>query len=115
VPVNKVNTTANRSNNLPAKTVSHIVPSTVTSKASHYGQISQKNNPNKSLKLNSFVWWLNAHISVFLGHCEMMSQKIIISALTIDGPNIYEHLLSIDGGTKLSSRGMRLDIPSRPF
>jgi hypothetical protein len=78
--VNKVNTTTNRSINLPAKTVLHIVPSTVTSKTSCYDQISQKNNPNKSLKLDSFVQWLNAHIFVISGHCETMSQKIKISA-----------------------------------
>jgi hypothetical protein len=113
--VNKVNTTANRSINLPEKTVLHIVPSTITSKTSRYDQISQKNNPNKSLKLNSFVWCLNAHISVILGHCEMISQKSKISALTIDAPNIYKHLLSIDGSAKLSSRGTCLDIPSHPF
>jgi hypothetical protein len=115
--VNKVNTTANRSINLLAKMVLHIVPSTVTSKTSRYDPISQKNNPNKSLKLDSFVQWLNAHISVILGHHETMSQKIKISALMINGPNIYEHLLSIDGSTKLSSRGLgtHLDIPSHPF
>jgi hypothetical protein len=113
--VNKVNTTANRSIDLPEKTVLHIVPSTVTSKTSPYDQISQKNNPNKSLKLNSFVWCLNAHISVILGHCEMMSRKSKFSALMIDGANIYKHLLSIDGSTELSSRGTRLDIPSHPF
>jgi hypothetical protein len=113
--VNKVNTTANRSINLLAKMVLHIAPSTVTSKTSRYDQISQKNNPNKLLKLNSFVWWLNAHISVILGHHKMMSQKFKISALTINGPNIYKHLLSIDGGAKLSSQGTRLDIPSCPF
>jgi hypothetical protein len=33
----------------------------------------------------------------------------------IDGPDIYEHLLSIDGSTKLSSQGTHLDIPSHPF
>jgi hypothetical protein len=112
--VNKVNTTTNRSINLPAKTVLHIVPSTVTSKTSRYDQISQKNSPNKSLKLNSFVRWWNAYISVISGHLETMSQKFKISALTIDGLNIYKHLLPIDGSAKLSSRGTRLDIPFCP-
>jgi hypothetical protein len=83
--VNKVNTTTNRSINLPAKTVLHIVPSTVTSKTSRYDQISQKNNPDKSLKLNSFVRWWKAYISVISGHLETMSQRFKISALTIDG------------------------------
>jgi hypothetical protein len=98
-----VNTTANRSINLLAKTVLHIVPSTATSKTSLYDQISQKNNPNKSLNQNTFVWWLNTHNSVISEHCEMMSQKFKLSALMIDGPNIYKDLSPIEGSTKLSS------------
>jgi hypothetical protein len=89
--VNKVNTTTNRSINLLEKMVLHIVPSTVTSKTSHYDQIS-----------------------VILGYHEMMSQKFKISALTIDGSNIYKHLLPIDGNAKLNSQGTHLDIPSCP-
>jgi hypothetical protein len=41
--------------------------------------------------------------------------KIKISALTIDGSNIYKHLFPIDGSMKLSSQGTHLDTPSRPF
>jgi hypothetical protein len=87
----------------------------VTSTTSLYDQISQKNNPNKLLNLNFFVWWLNSHSSVILGHHEMMSQKYKLSALIIDGPNIYEHFLPIDGSTKLKSQGTCLHIPSCPF
>jgi hypothetical protein len=69
-------------------TVLHIIPFTVTSKTSRNDQISQKNNPNKSLKLNSLVQWWNAYISVISGHLVTMSQNFKISALMIDGLNI---------------------------